>query len=43
MVNLLKEVQQTYGAVPKWVVGEIAEEYKIKESFLSILNFFRIQ
>ena len=34
LVNLLKELQQTYGAVPKWAVGEIAEEYKIKESFL---------
>ena len=34
LVNLLKELQQTYGAVPKWAVGEIAEEYKIKESFI---------
>ena len=34
LVNLLKELQQTYGAVPKWAVGEIAEEYKVKESFI---------
>ena len=34
LVGLLKELQQTYGAVPKWVVGEIAEEYKVKESFI---------
>ena len=34
LVNLLKELQQTHGAVPKWAVGEIAEEYKIKESFV---------
>ena len=34
LVNLLKELQQTYGAVPKWAVGEIAEEYGIKESFI---------
>lgn len=34
LVNLLKELQQTYGAVPKWAVAEIAESYKIKESFV---------
>ena len=34
LVNLLKELQQTYGAVPKWAVGEIAESYSIKESFI---------
>ena len=34
LVGLLKELQKTYGAVPKWAVGEIAEEYKIKESFV---------
>ena len=34
LVNLLKELQQTYGAVPKWAVGEIAEEYNVKESFI---------
>lgn len=34
LVNLLKELQQTYGAVPKWAVAEIAESYKVKESFL---------
>ena len=34
LVGLLTELQQTYGAVPKWAVGEIAEEYKVKESFI---------
>ena len=34
LVNLLKELQQTHGAVPKWAVGEIAEEYNVKESFI---------
>ena len=34
LVNLLKELQQSYGAVPKWAVAEIAESYKIKESFI---------
>lgn len=34
LVNLLKELQQSYGAVPKWAVAEIAENYKIKESFV---------
>lgn len=34
LVGLLKELQQTYGAVPKWAVTEIAENYKIKESFI---------
>ena len=34
LVGLLKELQQTYGAVPKWAVAEIAENYKIKESFI---------
>ena len=34
LVNLLKELQQEHGAVPKWAVGEIAEEYKVKESFI---------
>lgn len=34
LVNLLKELQQTHGAVPKWAVGEIAASYKIKESFI---------
>ena len=33
-VNLLKELQQTYGAVPKWAVAEIAESYRITESFV---------
>ena len=34
LVNLLKEVQREHGAVPKWAVTQIAEAYKIKESFL---------
>ena len=34
LVNLLKELQQTYGAVPKWAVTEIAEDYRVKESFI---------
>ena len=34
LVGLLKELQQTDGAVPKWAVGKIAEEYKVKESFI---------
>ena len=34
LVNLLKEVQSSYGAVPKWVLGEIVTAYNIKESFL---------
>ena len=34
LVNLLKELQQTHGAVPKWAVAEIAEAYKVKESFI---------
>lgn len=34
LVNLLKELQQTHGGVPKWAVTEIAENYRIKESFI---------
>ena len=34
LVNLLKELQQTHSAVPKWAVTEIAAFYKIKESFI---------
>lgn len=34
LIALLKEVQAQYGAVPRWVVGNIAENYGIKESFL---------
>ena len=34
LVNLLKELQQIHGAVPKWAVTEIAEAYGIKESFV---------
>lgn len=34
LVSLLREVQQEQGAVPKWAVTEIAESYKIKESFI---------
>ena len=34
LVNLLKELQQTHGGVPKWAVAEIADSYNIKESFI---------
>lgn len=34
LVALLKEVQSTHGAVPKWAVAEIAESYQVKESFI---------
>ena len=34
LVNLLKEVQAEYGALPQWAVGKIAESYGIRESFL---------
>ena len=34
LVSLLRELQSEYGAVPKWAMTEIAESYKIKESFL---------
>lgn len=34
LVGLLKEVQSVYGAVPKWAVTEIAEAYRVKESFI---------
>lgn len=34
LVNLLKELQRTHGAVPKWAVAEIAQCYQIKESYL---------
>lgn len=34
LVNLFKELQQTYGAVPTWAVTQTAEYYRIKESFL---------
>ena len=34
LVSLLREVQEMYGAVPKWAVAEVASYYGIKESFL---------
>ena len=34
LVNLLKELQQDHGGIPRWILGEIAEAYQIKESFL---------
>ena len=37
LVNLLKEVQAEYGALPQWAVGKIAESYGIKESFLLVI------
>lgn len=34
LVSLLREIQGEYGAVPKWAMTEIAESYKVKESFI---------
>lgn len=34
LVNLLKELQTTYGAVPQWAVVQAAAYFGIKESFL---------
>lgn len=34
LVSLLRELQQTYGAIPKWAVAQIGESYGVKESFL---------
>ena len=34
LVNLLKELQQIHGAVPRWAVTQIAAYFGIKESFL---------
>ena len=34
LVNLLKELQQTYGAVPQWAVQRSAQYFGVKESFL---------
>ena len=34
LIGLLRELQSEYGAVPKWAVAEIAESYKVKESFI---------
>ena len=34
LVNLLKELQQEHRGIPRWALGEIAEAYQIKESFL---------
>ena len=34
LVNLLKELQQTYGAVPMWAIAQAVEYFRIKESFL---------
>ena len=34
LIALLKEVQSQYGALPRWVVAQIAESYGIKESFV---------
>ena len=34
LIALLKEVQSQYGALPRWAVGTIAENYGIKESFV---------
>ena len=34
LVNLLKEVQSVHGAVPKWAAAQVADAYKVKESFI---------
>ena len=34
LVNLLKELQQIYGAVPMWALEQTAQAYEIKISFL---------
>ena len=37
LVNLLKEVQQESGSVPKWTVEKIAAAYGVKDSLLLAL------
>ena len=37
LTNLLREVQQEHGAVPRWVLAVIAEDYGIKETFLQAI------
>lgn len=34
LVSLLKEVQAEFGGIPLWAIGEIAEAYQVKESYL---------
>lgn len=34
LVSLLKEAQQEFGCVPRWLIGETAKEYEVKESYL---------
>lgn len=37
LVSLLKEVQAEFGGIPLWAIGEIAETYGIKESYLQAI------
>ncbi len=37
LVNLLREIQQKLGAIPKWTLAPIGERYGVKESFLLAL------
>lgn len=37
LTNLLREVQAEFGAVPQWVLPEIAAAYGIKETYLQAI------
>ena len=37
LTGLLREVQSEYGAIPGWILGEIASAYAIKETFLQAI------
>lgn len=37
LTNLLREVQSEHGAIPGWMLGEIAAAYGIKETFLQAI------
>ncbi len=37
LTGLLKEAQAEFGAVPCWLLGEIAGAYNVKESFLQAI------
>lgn len=37
LTNLLREVQQEFGAIPAWTLAQIAEQYQIKETFLQAI------
>ena len=34
LISMLKQVQQLYGGIPSYLLGEIARELAVKESFL---------